>query len=743
MTAVGPDRVPANDSIGVGHFSRMRVQGHGVYMAFRASDELVLQVSTACADLLGAKAPELLGRPLSVSLGGPAAARVLDYVRAHDDLSTDNPLRLRLPGHDRDVDAIVHRPQAVAEGAGTDIVVVELEPGASRPLTYPNTYHAVRQALRDLDHAGTLQELYQVGTQRVRELTGFDRVSLYRLDQLGVAEVVAEARRPRLRSMLGLHYQPDSLPGALRARAPHDTVLMTPDVGAEPVPIHSLPIAFVDLTDSVLRSLAPHHLDYLREVGVSAAMSIELIRDDRLFGFFSCHHYSGPRYLPFEVRAAAEFIGAALTARLAVQVEREHDAAIRRASRTLADLIADSHDEDSPLGVSLTRSGGLLRLLDADGAFVVAEGKFHTVGEVPDEVGLRAITAWVLSHPAEEVVSTDSLRVSSGTVSQAAPEVAGVLGAILPDQQAVIWLRKEVLRAYDWGGDSRQMGSVMGTTGPAPAARAAMGRRREVLSAHSAPWSDDHRANAASLRGNLVEVLYLRGRRDVRATESLQRSLLPAELPIVDGWSIAARYEPAGGGFVGGDWYDALVLPSGKLALVVGDVTGHGLQAAAVMGQLRTVLRASLVSQEETLPAIKALTEVAAWTMPHEIATLAVAIVDPRTGVVDHIRLGHPPLLVVEPNGAGHWLTTMPGPPLGLSFGVPQPATGKIEPGAALVMFSDGLVERRTESIKDGLARLMRVYEQGPGTDLGTVVSSVRDRDSADDATLLVAHRLR
>ncbi|WP_425955174.1 PP2C family protein-serine/threonine phosphatase [Xylanimonas sp. McL0601] len=378
----------------------------------------------------------------------------------------------------------------------------------------------------------------------------------------------------------------------------------------------------------------------------------------------------------------------------------ERDGDVLRRERALAHLAADSRDESVPLGIAVTRSGWTRTLLGADGAIVCAEGRVTTVGEVPDDDGVAALLAWVLDNGAE-MVAADDLAASVPAVAAAAPGVLAALGITLPDRQALIWLRHR-----------------------APAA-----------------WSERHADDAAALRGHLLEALYVRGRRELRATEALQLSLLPHQLPDVDGWCVEARYDAAGTGLVGGDWYDALALPSGLVALVVGDVTGHGLQAAATMGQLRNALRAALFTVSDLSAAVERLEQLARLTLPGEIATIVVALLDPATGVVEHVLLGHPPVLVAGPCGQVAWGPRAVVPPLGVTGDIPPVARVEVPRGGALVLYSDGLVERRGESILDGLRRLELTFAAGVPADLGVVVKGTRDPASADDATLLVVRR--
>lgn len=378
--------------------------------------------------------------------------------------------------------------------------------------------------------------------------------------------------------------------------------------------------------------------------------------------------------------------------------ERDSDA-LRR-ERVLAHLAADSRDDSVPLGIAVTRSGWTRRLVGADGAIVSAEGRVTTVGLVPDDDGVTALLAWVRAA-GDEVVAAADLEVSEPLVAAVAPAVHAALGISLPDGQALVWLRHT----------------------PSDA------------------WSERDLGDAAALRGHLLEALYVRGRREVRATEELQLSLLPDPLPDVDGWLVEARYDAAGAGLVGGDWYDALTLPSGRVALVVGDVTGHGLQAAAAMGQLRNALRAALVTGTDVADAVECLRKVAAVTLPDVIATVVVALLDPGTGIVEHVSLGHPPVLVAGPDGVV-WGPLAAVPPLGVPGETPPVARVEVPPGGALVLYTDGLVERRREHLVEGLGRLEKTCSAGVPADLEAVVSGTRDPASSDDATLLVVRRL-
>ena len=189
----------------------------------------------------------------------------------------------------------------------------------------------------------------------------------------------------------------------------------------------------------------------------------------------------------------------------------------------------------------------------------------------------------------------------------------------------------------------------------------------------------------------------------------LQRALLPASLIDRPEVALAALYEAGSEVLeVGGDWYDSFELPDGRIALTVGDVVGHGLAAAAAMGQVRTALAALAYHASGPAELLERLDGFLARTKTTDFATVCYAVVDPASGVMEYASAGHPPMLVVSPGGETVLLDGAQSAPLSGDH-TPRPrrqATTVLEPGSLLVLFSDGLVERRKEPIDLGLSRL-------------------------------------
>ena len=225
------------------------------------------------------------------------------------------------------------------------MLLVELEIAyGERPFSFPNTYQAVRSSVEELNRAASLTELYDTAARAVRDLTGFDRVMVYRYDANYNGEVVAESKREDLNSFLGLHYPSTDIPAQARALYEKNWVRLISDVDYTPVPlVPSIDPASgtpLDLTYSTLRSVSPIHVEYLQNMGVHASMSISLLRRGRLWGLIACHHYAGPHLPPFGTRAAAEFLGSTLSLRLVDRFEGDQLHQRLAAQAVLAKLTA-------------------------------------------------------------------------------------------------------------------------------------------------------------------------------------------------------------------------------------------------------------------------------------------------------------------------------------------------------------------------------------------------------------------
>lgn len=265
-------------------------------------------------------------------------------------------------------------------------------------------------------------------------------------------------------------------------------------------------------------------------------------------------------------------------------------------------------------------------------------------------------------------------------------------------------------------------------------------------------FSDDRTASVIAL-GQLCQEALARSRRrrvERRVVETLQRSLLPARLADVPRLEVAVSYlSRAVEADVGGDWYDQLVLDDGRVVLTVGDVAGSGVQAAATMGRLRIVLKANAVEQRSPAESLTHLDNFVEYLPEEYFATAVVLRLDPSTGAVEYAIAGHPPPLLIPGKGAARYLDGARSLPIGTgSASIPRSdATIHLSPGDALLLYTDGLVERSDRPIDEGMKSLARALRRSRGDSAERLVQRATDAllgdEAAPDDVALLAVRVR
>ena len=228
------------------------------------------------------------------------------------------------------------------------------------------------------------------------------------------------------------------------------------------------------------------------------------------------------------------------------------------------------------------------------------------------------------------------------------------------------------------------------------------------------------------------------------AAATLQRSLTPTVLPLLPGLELAARYVPNGEGGVGGDWYDVFTLPSGWLCVVIGDVVGHGLRAAVVMGRLRSALRAYALEGGDPADVLDRLDRKVQHFEPGAMATVLFGKFDPSFERLRLSSAGHLAPVLAVPGRPTALLDVPADPPLGVRFGLRRrTSTVELPPGALLALYTDGLVERRDRTLDEGLRRLCAsVTADPPDAVCATVMANlIGSQPPDDDVALLIARR--
>lgn len=484
-----------------------RIQPHGMLLAFQASDLVIIQVSENTQRYLGAAPNALLGQPLS-SIFTEATVQCITARLEEDALEAANPLPIVLAqpyAADSSEGAIL---QAVAYQAH-DIVILELEPMPSVEAARLDNFHdRLRPAITNIKHASTLTQLFQHVATEVRKLIGFDRVMLYRFDDDHSGIVVAEALLPGLESYLGLHYPAADVPSVARKLFTRKWLRLIPDVNHVPVKLVSLAGKdfSLDLSQSGLRGVSPCHLEYLRNMGVAASMSIPIIDQNRLWGLIACHHYT-PKLVSYETRRLCELLGQLVSVEFILQQERELHSDLEQIRRIERELRQDLLQGSDPIETVLQRNQTtLLDLVRAQGVAIALGDQVILVGRTPQKQQIEPLLTWLLAHK-QEVFYTDSLVEAYPEAQHFKDKGSGVLAISISVRHMayhILWFRPEQSYTVNWAGNPNEAVSVSTEGVVRLSPRGSFALWKELVQNHSLPWEALEIEAAQELRHSLL-----------------------------------------------------------------------------------------------------------------------------------------------------------------------------------------------------------------------------------------------
>ncbi len=679
------------------------VQAHGVLLAL--DDDLAVVMCSANTDrLLGVAVDEVLGKPLAALVGTDVSARI---AARRDEGFPVEPLIVVLGR--AGIGSLGGAQVEVRLHASGQRTVVELEPAALSVTAHD--VRITRTAMTHLTAATALDDLTALLAREVRELVGFDRVCVVRLDRMGAGEVVAQDLGPGAPAM-GSHIDArsagsGSLGGRDRdGRAHHHQVQLLADVAASPAalvpPLDPDTGAPLDLSRALLRAADRSTIDLLDVDGVTASLTIAMLVDDEQWGQVVCDHFSGSRRPAHDSRSAATFFAQMATHLIAhrERADARESAALTRGE--LSQLTARLAVSEGAVLDALFADPGLLSVFGASGAANLFEQQLRTQGVTPDLATMQQISD-VLNLPDTYTSSTDRLAGLDGRFAELSSVADGVLRVGTMGDRWGLWFRTDGSRWQPW-----------------------------------------HVEAAEELGRKVNSLLLLRSREQVAMAESMQRSVVLDRAPSFVGVELVARYRPATSYQLGGDWWDAFQLDERRLAFVVGDVAGHGVAAASAMTQVRTALRAYLYDGHDPADALDRLDRLMDGLLDIGVATALVAVLDRETGLVEIASAGHPDPLLIEPGGGVTEVVLGRRPMLGVGAGRAPATVLELSAGARLVFFTDGLVERRGRDTEEQTAHLMRLaggeLRPAPLEDLGRWCDLVlAELDTIDDDTTVLA----
>jgi light-regulated signal transduction histidine kinase (bacteriophytochrome)/CheY-like chemotaxis protein len=500
------------------------IQGFGFLVAVGA-DWFISRVSANTARFIGVPPDQLLGRALVEVFTEHAVHAIRNRVtllRGPD--AVERLFNVTLMAGGPAFDVALH--------FSGDQVLIEAEPAMAEEMEASAVVRAMIARVNQTDSfAGFLRE----GARQVRALTGFDRVMVYRFDDQGSGEVVAEALRPSVDSFMGLHYPASDIPAQARKLYIRNIFRVIADINGEPVPVmpeldaRGQPL---DQSLSALRAVSPIHIEYLKNMGVGASLSISIVADGKLWGLFACHHNS-PRLPSFSYRTAAELFGQMFSLMLESR-ERRDGAEYETRARAATDRIMATVAQDNSLLENAQWIGDMVfETIPADGVGVCLDGAMSLTGLTPDQEQFGAIVRFLTEKATTQVFATESIQTFLPGAGTYADRSAGMIAIPLSrnPRDYVVLFRSEQLRSVRWAGNPEKPVEY-GPHGARLTPRKSFEAWSELVKGQSVPFTSAERRVAETLRIGIMEVLVrlsdIAGAERARAHE--RQNLLIGEL---------------------------------------------------------------------------------------------------------------------------------------------------------------------------------------------------------------------
>ncbi len=390
-------------------------------------------------------------------------------------------------------------------------LIVEFEPARPSAGNEAPIYSLTRVFLPQLQQADSVTELAELAAREMKRVTGFGRCLVYRFDEAGHGQVLAEQADPGYDSYENHHFPATDIPQQARALYLVNHFRLIADANYQPVRLlahdASLTAADIDLSQAQLRSVSPIHLEYMRNMGTLSSMSVSIVVEGKLWGLVSCHDHA-PRFLDTGTRLACEHLGQLLS--LQIQSKESNGLVAERLElRQLAlQIVSHLGESDATLQHLVAEPSLMLRVMRATGVAVVLDDEVWSTGDVPERTQVQALAGWIAGL-GTEVYESDALATHFAPAEAFHGTAAGVLAISISQvhRHLILWFRPEIVRTVRWAGDPRK---PVSTDGGRIHPRLSFASWVENIRGHSRPWSGAELGAALELRQALIGVVLRR-----------------------------------------------------------------------------------------------------------------------------------------------------------------------------------------------------------------------------------------
>lgn len=474
-------------------------------IAVDIADWVIVQASSNIPDFIGKSADEILNKSLSEFIPVYALEQLKIGIEKRD-FSSINPLSLSIDANFSEKRIIV-----ADEKNGLLILTVEFTPTIENEFDFLNKLDF---AIQKIQAGQPTDELFQTIASEVKNITGYDRVMIYKFDSDNNGEVIAEIKESELEPFLGIRYPSTDIPKQARDLFLANRVRMLVDVDDElsmlQPSLNPRTGAPLDVGNCAARGSSPIHLEYLRNMGVTASLSVAIVEDGKLWGLIACHHYSGKKVLSYRTRNLIRFVGQIISGHLSLQRATDFRESLLKKNIIHARLFEQmTEKKDIILGLTDGGKYTIMDFINCAGATIFFSDHIESVGATPQNEEIERVVNFLNKKEDSILFSTNHLSKSFGAGDSFATRFAGLLSVQISStpNEYIMWWREAEAQQVVWGGNPAvSKKTINGRLTP----RKSFEKWKEVIQDRALQWAKHETDSAILLKNDIKEILLKR-----------------------------------------------------------------------------------------------------------------------------------------------------------------------------------------------------------------------------------------
>lgn len=474
------------------------IQPHGFLIAIDR-DFIIRYTSGNIDNYSSLLVEDILQKPIEILIGADQLAEFRHYIsNLQNKVTTPHIINIE----NTQFQCVIHK--------SSDFLICEFEPVSEHVPRVSTVYDQAINFAKYMGQAMTLRQLCDSVAAEIRALTGYDRVMVYRFDKEYNGEIFAESKVDEQEPFLGLHYPHTDIPAQARQLYIKNLLRLIVDINYTPVPIFTKENATnenLDLSHSTLRSVSPIHVEYLKNMGVGATLTISLIHEGKLWGMIACHHYSA-KYIDHYTRIAAQLQGHFLTSQIQVREMAEEYKVAANINKSLETLLNLTFSPERSSLQQLVQQPQILEICNAGGVAVILSDVVYKAGKTPEDDSILKIASWAKKKASKGFYSTSRLPEQLSQAQAWCETASGILyyqlGVV--HDETIIWFRAESLEEINWSGDPEKA-IVKDANGLSP--RKSFEKYQQIVKCRSHEWTKTEQTAASTFSYSLQKYITL------------------------------------------------------------------------------------------------------------------------------------------------------------------------------------------------------------------------------------------